>query len=366
MAMKRANGTGSIYKKRNKNLRKPYYAVITTGYTSSGKAIRKTIGTFAKAKEAHEALVQFTTGVAINTDKIKFKDVWSMMIEEKKRIRVSINTSFKMAATRLTPIWNMEIQHVKTIQLQSLFDDMTDLSTASMKVIKSLLTSTFDVAMKNDYVQKNYAKLVILPKREKTDPIHKSYSESDLRILWSHADNEIARLILVYIYTGLRPVELLHIKIDDVHLKERYMVGGVKTKAGINRQIPIAECIYPFVMEMYKKGAFSESKLLGAGKETYWLRRKTDKLCKDLNITRHAAHDTRHTFITLASNYGMDDKILKMIVGHAFSNDVTKSVYVHKNIKQLIDAVNILPHGINMNLYPNESVQQRFSNAKKI
>ena len=62
----------------------------------------------------------------------------------------------------------------------------------------------------------------------------------------------------------------------------------------------------------------------------------------------------------------MGDKILKMIVGHAFSNDVTKSVYVHKNIKQLIDAVNILPHGINMNLYPNASIQQRFSNAKKI
>lgn len=103
MAMKRANGMGSIYKKRNKNLRKPYYAVITTGYTSGGKAIRKTIGTFAKAKEAHEALAQFTTGVFINADKIKFKDVWTMMVEEKKRVRVSINASFKMAATKLTP-----------------------------------------------------------------------------------------------------------------------------------------------------------------------------------------------------------------------------------------------------------------------
>lgn len=363
MGMKRANGTGSVYKRTDGNRRKPYRAIITTGYTDTGKAIRKIIGDFSKAKEAHEALARFTSGVFVNTDKIKFKDVWLMMIEEKKRVRGSINSTFKMASTRLAPVWNMEIQQVKTAQLQSIFDDMTDLSEASMKVIKSLLTSTFEVAMKNDYVSKNYAKLLILPKREKREPLHTSYSENDLRVLWGHTNNEIARLILVYIYTGLRPVELLHIKINDVYLKERYMIGGVKTKAGINRKIPIAECIYPFIKELYSKGAFSEKKLLGAGRETWWLRRKIDKLCKDLNINRHTAHDTRHTFITLAANYGMDDKILKLIVGHSNSNDITKSVYAHKNITQLIDAVNTLPYGINMTLYPDENWEQRGSNA---
>lgn len=351
MAMKRANGTGSVYKRSDGKRRKPYRAIITIGYTDEGKAIRKILGDFEKAKYAHEALAKYTSGVFVNTDKIKFKDVWAMMIEEKKRVRASITSTFKMAEKRLIPIWNMEIQHIKTAQLQELFDNMADLSMASMKVIKSLLSSTFNVAIKNDYVFKNYAKLVVLPKRVKLEPIHKSYSENDLRTLWANTDKEIVRIILVYIYTGLRPVELLHIKIEDVHLKERYMIGGVKTKAGINRQIPIAECIFPFVKELYEKGAFSESRLLGAGKETWWIRRKTDKICSELNITRHAAHDTRHTFITLASNYEIDTKIVKLIVGHS-SNDITLSVYTHKHTQQLINAVNTLPYGINMNLYP--------------
>ena len=346
--MRRANGTGSVYKLSHKKLRRPYIARVTLGYTDDGKAIRKTIGYFEKSKDAWDALSQYTTGVFVNTDKIKFKDVWAMMIEEKKRVRKSINTTFKMAQTRITPIWNMEIQHVKTAQLQALFDEMTDLSEASMKVIKSLLTSTFDVAMKNDYVQKNYAKLIILPKREPKAPVHTSYTYDEIQTLWANTSNEAVRLVLTYIYTGLRPSELLDLKIENVHLKERYMVGGSKTKAGINRTIPIAECIYPFVKKLYQKGAFSEAKTLGAGKGSWWVRRKTDAMCKDLNISRHAAHDTRHTFITLASNINMDTKILKLIVGHS-SNDVTQSVYTHKTTKQLIDAVNMLPFGIDIN-----------------
>ena len=39
MAMKRANGTGSVYKMKHKNLRKPYRAVITAGWTAEGKPL---------------------------------------------------------------------------------------------------------------------------------------------------------------------------------------------------------------------------------------------------------------------------------------------------------------------------------------
>ena len=56
MAMKRANGSGTVYKMKHKQLRKPYRAVVTYGYDANGKAIRKSIGTFATQKEAYTAL----------------------------------------------------------------------------------------------------------------------------------------------------------------------------------------------------------------------------------------------------------------------------------------------------------------------
>ena len=40
-------------------------------------------------------------------------------------------------------------------------------------------------------------------------------------------------IILIMIYTGLRPTELLEIQTENVHLNEKYMVGGMKTKASV-------------------------------------------------------------------------------------------------------------------------------------
>ncbi len=42
-------------------------------------------------------------------------------------------------------------------------------------------------------------------------------------------------------------MELLEIESENVHLNERYMIGGVKTEAGKNRVIPIHESIVPLI-----------------------------------------------------------------------------------------------------------------------
>ncbi len=59
----------------------------------------------------------------------------------------------------------------------------------------------------------------------------------------------------MYIYSGMRPVELLSIKLENVHLDGRYVIGGVKTKAGKDRIIPIADCVMPFYREILRPGA---------------------------------------------------------------------------------------------------------------
>ena len=49
---------------------------------------------------------------------------------------------------------------------------------------------------------------------------------------------------------------------------------------------------------------------------------------------KHHPHETRHTFITKAKKAGMDEYILKRIVGHAI-NDITESTYTHREIEEL-------------------------------
>lgn len=151
-------------------------------------------------------------------------------------------------------------------------------------------------------------------------------------------------------------------RLDNIHLKERYMIGGSKTEAGKDRCIPIAECIYPFIKDLYQQAQFKRVECLldkVIHKDTF--RREMQRMCHNLNLGEHKPHDTRHTFISLASNIGIDEIIIKRIVGHSSKDNITQEVYTHKTVQQYIDAVNRLPHG--------EALlkgEQRLSNADKM
>lgn len=145
-------------------------------------------------------------------------------------------------------------------------------------------------------------------------------------------DDKIAKLLLMYIYSGMRPIELLSIKLENVHLDERYIIGGVKTKAGKDRIIPIADCVMPFYREIYALAVASKSDTIPPGYTHKLLITPIKRFCKEVGISDYLPHDTRHTFITLVSNYGIDRYILKSIVGHTQSKDIIVDVYTHKTI----------------------------------
>ena len=63
----------------------------------------------------------------------------------------------------------------------------------------------------------------------------------------------------------MSPIELLSIKMENVHLDERYIIGGGKTKAGKNRIILIADCVMPFYREIYALAAASKSDTIPLG-----------------------------------------------------------------------------------------------------
>lgn len=345
MAMKRANGSGSVYKMKHKPLRKPYRAVVTIGYDEDGKCKRKTIGYYAKSKEAWDALSEY--GIypeKFETKKVLFSECWRWMIADKERKGIDVKKGgYSTAQAKLTSIWNKPIQEIKLVHLQAIIDENSHLSRSSIAIILKGLNGAFESAIKNDIVVKNYAALLELKPAEKSD-IHKPFTEAEIQTIWEHTHLDIAKLLLMYIYSGMRPIELLSIKLENVHLDKRYIIGGVKTKAGKDRLIPIADCVMPFYREIYAKASVSKSDtLIPQGYTSKYLGKPIKRFCKEVAISDHLPHDTRHTFITLASNYGMDRYILKAIVGHTQSKDITADVYTHKTIEQYIEEVNKIP-----------------------
>lgn len=89
----------------------------------------------------------------------------------------------------------------------------------------------------NEYIDRDLTEGLVYEWTNSTEQIHDKYSDEEIKTLWSklYEINNVD-IILIIIYTGLRPTELLEIQTENVHLDEKYMVGGMKTEAGIPEQ----------------------------------------------------------------------------------------------------------------------------------
>lgn len=161
-------------------------------------------------------------------------------------------------------------------------------------------------------------------------------------------------------------------RLDDIHIAEKYMIGGVKTAAGRNRTIPIADCILPFVRHFYNIARFKGISTLlisGNGKamqSAHPLRVAVKSAFTQYNLPQHLPHDFRHTFVSLAAHCHIPDYQIRRIVGHASRDNVTDAVYTHIGINELLCAVNALPWGDSPALKDFRPVSHLLATATKL
>ncbi|MGG4180541.1 MULTISPECIES: tyrosine-type recombinase/integrase [Virgibacillus] len=144
------------------------------------------------------------------------------------------------------------------------------------------------------------------------------------------------------IYTGLRPGDLVEVKNENIHLDKRYFRGGFKTEAGTNRVIPIHKKIHSLIearMDPKKEYLVINHENNKMSCYVYY-HEKWKKIMEQLEMD-HKPHDCRHTFATLMDNAGANKLSIKRIMGHA-SKDITDKVYTHKDIEQLLIAIDTL------------------------
>lgn len=340
--MKRANGTGTVYKMRHKVLRKPYRAVVTLGYGPDGRAHRKALGSFATQKEAYQALARYEPTMAAKKV-LTFGDCIDLRIKNAEReglshTRIQQYKRIKMLCLRLA---DCPMKDIRASHVQAIFDDGT-MAQTTLKNLKGFFTSIGALAVKLDAIPRNYFSDIIINKQARPARAIHIYTPAEIRTIWNHREREVAKMTLLYIYTGTRLQELAEMPLKDVHLKERYMVGGKKTKAGKNRIIPIADCVLPFVEYLHTEAVKMKStRLFGrtTGRAYY---DHLQSFLEELGLPKHHPHESRHTFITMCSNVGIDPVLVKRIVGHT-NTDITERIYTHKNIEQYIEAINRLP-----------------------
>lgn len=357
--MRNPNGYGGITY-LGPNRRNPFRVRITTGWeynekTGREKQVYSTLGYYPTRKAAMIALAKYNESpYDLDKAKITFEEIYVKWWAEKKQtIDESSIGVYNAAFKKLKPIHKSRIADLKKNELQDVMNTCSDYSEVMQSKVKTIMRGVFQYCLANDLVEKDYAQFVKISPKE-TKQIHKSFTADEIKLLWdnlklgiplSYSKKDIrdiypVDLILIMIYTGMRPGEILKIKKENVHLDERYMIGGSKTTAGKERIIPIHEEIYPLVKARYDVAGEwlipykSDHPLTMNQYRNYFF----DPVMERLELD-HLPHDGRHTFASFADRSEVNIVSVKRIMGHK-SNDITKDVYTHKEIQELVEAVN--------------------------
>lgn len=270
------------------------------------------------------------------THKLTFSEVYEQFYSWKfpdgTKASYSSMESYRTAYSNCKTLYNHTFEDLKAPDLQDVIDECT-LKKQSKAIILTLFKQMYKYAIYSEIVSENKALYIKVNADDDTE--HGTpFSDQELQILWNNADDPEVQLILIMCYSGWRIGEVSKLSIN---LEERYYQGGIKTKAGKDRIVPIHPAVYSFVRSKME----SQGKLL-----MYTQKHHRDKFfyptLERLNITgnpKHTPHDCRHTFSTLCERYGVRENDRKRMLGHSFGNDVTNAVYGHRTLEELREEI---------------------------
>ena len=278
-----------------------------------------------------------------------FAEIYEMYYKEKFEEDKSKSYSNSSRALSNAAFQNCASLHdrifgdLKYDDLQGVLDNCP-LSVSSISAMKMVVKGMYDYAIKRDMAEKDYSAHLIIKKQN--DVEHGvPFTENDIRLLWDHKKDYVPEMLLIMCYSGFRILEYTDM---EVNLEEGYFCGGVKTKSGKNRIVPIHSGILPLVkhrLETY--GGFFKGSGSNQNK-TGMFRKHMDDTLRDYGIlVRHTPHDTRHTFSALCERYQVAENDRKRMLGHALP-DITNSVYGHRTVEDLREQIEKIPFVTNL------------------
>ena len=362
MAKKRANGEGSIRKRKDGRWEGRY----TAGHDpETGKPIyRNVLGrTQAEVKEKLKIAIQETQ--ALDQTKVgkytvgEWMEVW---FEDyaKIKVRPSSHQTYKgYIENHIKPnIGDIPLEKLTTLDLQRLYKTLLargrvdrleskgqprGLSPKTVRNIHQILSSALKLAQEQRIILTNPAEGCALPKVEhremKTLPVEQLQS-----FLREAKDSGVFALYYLELATGLRRGELLGLKWEDIDLEHgdlrvrrqiaringQVVEAPLKTKNAY-RTLPLAEDTISILKEQKKKVGSSPwvfPSATGGPISPDSVLHMLHRVLKRAGLPEVRFHDLRHTFATLALQNGVDIKTVSGMLGH-FSAGFTLDTYAH-------------------------------------
>lgn len=342
--LKLPNGFGSI-KYLGPNRRRPYavYPPVTA-WTNKGPVTPKALSYCETWEDGYELLTIYNmeqkgkikTNANIYIDRTPtFAEVYESFYIEKyesnksKQYSANSRTSTRAAFKNCAALHNIKFGQLKYDDLQQVINNCP-LKHASLELIVSLMHQMYAYALKYEIIDKDFSAFLYIPK-EDDDESGEPFTEDELKLLWENKTDTVIEMLLIMCYSGYRISAYTNI---ETNLKEGYFKGGVKTRAGKNRIVPIHPAILELVCNRY-----SGTNLLGCSDEKFrtlmYKKLETLGIAFTADNKRHTPHDCRHTFSYLCEKYNVNENDRKRMLGHSFGSDITNAKYGHRTLDEL-------------------------------
>lgn len=249
-------------------------------------------------------------------------------------------------------------------------------SADSQRQMVNLFINLDKFALEEDIIEKGYAQFITTNtsnrkeiKKAKNKQVEKAklFTYEQIDYLWNftlkssgaqlerkQAREQFVRdFWLMLLYSGTRADELLSVYTDNIFLDDNYFIGGLKTEAGINREIPI----HPAVKHLWEKYYDPNNEFLfmqpNGNKVDYsyyfWhFQNNFESLHPE--VSNHTAHDARHTLRTELKKLNIKDVIINSIIGHS-NDDIGDDVYTHVLIEEKLEAIKQVTYKEQKKLY---------------
>lgn len=332
----RPNGTGTAYKRGS-----TWTAQVTVGIkrdpdTGRVQQVRRTKGGFKTKREALEFCQQLANA-AMPKKHVTFGDLWEQYEKTKfRQLSASKQCGYRTALKRLGDMIYTRIDAVTIADLQELVDGLTFYCAQD---IKSILRHMYRIAMMQGWTSRDLSEYIVLPPKNEHE--RTPFSDEEIRAIWRGYDggDTWAGYILLMIYTGMMPGELLHCRKDMIHLDSHQIIGaGLKTAERKNRPIVIADFLMPVVQALIDYTG--DAPLLCDTYKKAFYKKYYDCLDR-CGCRRLTPYSCRHTTATAcAVGAKIAPSVIQRIMRHAKLS--TTQLYIHPDESAVLDAINTL------------------------
>lgn len=314
--------------------RKPW--IIREGLSGN----QRPIGYAATRAEALEMLAAFNHRPwDVDANKITLGELLDLWIRNKAwRLGASNRKGLLAGSKYMGQLRDMAYCAIKTQQMQYVIDN-AQCSNNMRVLIKRMFAKLDAYAMELEIITRCHS--AQLDTIEAQIGVRRAIPDDEVDKLWEHQDEPFVDVALILIYSGWRANELLALTRDNIDLDNHTMLGGIKTRAGKGRIVPIHHRIYPLVVARLEKSVSGYLIELNGRRMSYdAMRRHWGNMMANMGMD-YLAHECRHTLRTRLDRTSANRVCIDRIMGHQSSN-TGEQTYTHKTIDELVATIELV------------------------